>query len=358
MAEDEKRPTGRKERQQAEMEDRIKRLSKLRGNESIYDIIGYPYRELVGKTRSTLPPVDTFLEDHELGLMFGPGKYTVVYKYIDPISGKEDGEECSTISYSIGVEYTQLHREHCQQTGQHCYLDARSIVPGIPQQPESGLASLLNEDKMKGIIGLLSAVKMLLGNDDRGSVYRDQLDSQTKLLQAVLTKGQPGGGNGFSETLMTTAVSRLLEPPKQVDASQMLKDQLDLFSRFQELKDPAIARERQEQEEERMKSPLDRMIDKAMDYLPIFLERFNGDERAAAVQLKKEHPEAKLMLQSPKMRQQFYEAVCREHGQLSADKWAQGLGIDPASLRAPAARVSAPAAPAAQVQQSNGVKFR
>lgn len=359
MSEEEKRPTSRKERQQAEMEQRIKKLSTLRGNESIYDIVGYPYREIVGAKRSSLPPVDNFLEDHELGLMYGPGKYVVVYKYVDPISGDEDGEQCSTISYQIGAEYAQLHRDHCQLTGQPCFLDSRAQIPGMHQQQESGLSSLLNEDKMKGIIGLLGAVKMLLGNNDNGGAYRDQLENQTKLLQAVLTRGQTGG-NGISETLISTAFNRLLEPPRQDDPRKILSDQLELFSKFDALRNPEAARERQEQDEERMKSPIERMIDKAMDFLPVFLERFNGDERQAAIQLKKEHPEAKMMLASPKMRQLFYEAVCREHGQLSADKWAQGLGIDPSSLKAPAGRVAAPAqpAPAAQVQQGQGIKFR
>jgi hypothetical protein len=356
MEDNEKRVQTRADRQNEEMVERVKKLAKFRGNESIYDLVGYVYRETLGQKRTALPPVDAFLEDNELGLMYGPGKYLVVYKFIDPLNeDKESTQQCTTISYSIGAEYASLHRQHCLENGLHCYLDSRAVAPGMQQQ-ENGFSSLLSEDKMKGIIGLLGAVKMLLGNDDRGGIYRDQLDNQTKLLQAVLTnKSAPAGG--FSESIVNSAMNRLLDGPAQVNPSKVLMDQLDIFERFDAMRNPQAAQVRREEEEERNMSPLDKLIGKAMDFLPVFLERFNGDEKAAAIQLKKEHPEAKIMLASPKMRQQFYESVCREYGKLSADRWALGLGIDPSTLRAPSGPVAVAQA-SEPVQPQSGVKFR
>lgn len=325
--EPEKRLT-RAERQSAKMEERIKKLSKLRGNEDIEEIIGYVYRENLTGKRTSLPPVKSFLEDHQVGVIYGPGEYAIVYKYIDIVSGLTE-EECTTIPYSIGPEYAEIHREHCAQTGQKCYLDSRAVIPGQERQ-ESVFTSFLNEDKIKGLIGLLGAVKMILGNDDKSADLRAMLDSNTKLLASAIGSK---GGNSFPDQLMTMTMTKLLEGPKETSPAKVMKEQLELFQSLETLRNPQLAQQREEQEQERMKSPIEKTIDKVLEHLPAFLARFDGDEQKASQQLKREHPEAHLLKFRPEYASALYVATAKKYGIMSADKWALGLGIDPNKYR-------------------------
>jgi hypothetical protein len=343
----------RTERQALKMEERIKKLSQLRGNEDIEEIIGYVYRENLTGKRTALPPVKAFLEDHQVGVIYGPGEYSIVYKYLDPVA-RIDGEECTTITYLIGPEYAEIHREHCAQSGQRCYLDARAVIPGIQPQ-ETGLSSLFNEDKIKGLIGLLGAVKMILGKDDSSGDLRAMLDANTKLLASAIGNKS----NGFTEQLMNTTFTRLLDGPAQASPTKLVKDQLELFQTFENMRNPQLAQQREEQENEKMKSPIEKTIDKVLEHLPSFLERFGGDEQKASQQLKKEHPEAHLLKFKPEYASALYVATAKKYGIVSADRWAYGLGIDPNKYRhlvsQPVQEIQPPAQPQAPKQ---GIQFR
>jgi len=321
----------RSERQEIRMRERLDRIEELRG-EYIDDVTAYVYRETLSGENTSLPPVKGVLADHELGLLYGPGKYKVVYRYLDLSGG--DGQEkytSTSVRYSIGPEYAQLHREDCAMHGRPCYFDARAAIPGIPAPQDNGLSSLLNEDKIKGIIALLGAFKMMIGQDRGSDELRYMLAENTKLLQsAIAGRSQPT--SDFGSRMLEQMLPKLLEH-KEVNPMQQLDAQLNMFGKLQELTNPQIAQQRREEEEVKNQGPFAKLIDKAMDMLPAFLERFNGDEYAAAKAVKSENIMARMMLSNEDAQKAFYQATSQKYGQNAAERWAAGFGINPEKFR-------------------------
>jgi hypothetical protein len=342
---EEKKYRTKSERQQAHLEARLDRLLELRG-ENIDDVTGYVYRENWGSGKVSLPPIQGVLEDHEFGIHFGPGRYSVVYRFIDldqETKGEEDFKpKNTTIIYQIGPEYAELHREDCRINNRQCYIDSKAIIPGMEPPKESVLASILNEDKIKGLVGLLGAVKLLLGNKDGSEDLRMMLTENTKLLQTALGGSRKNESNSFPEKIMEISLNRLLENKPDKSPREQLKDQMEMFSMVRDLANPEAAETKRAAKEESMKGPLEKMVDKAMDILPVFLERFNGDERKAAQAVQKENPMAKLLLSSKDAQEAFYRSTSRQYGSAAADRWAQGFGIDPSRFQPAAQTVSAP----------------
>lgn len=321
----------RTERQEIRMRERLDRIEELRG-EYIDDVTAYVYRETLSGENTSLPPVRGVLADHELGLLYGPGKYKVVYRYLD--LDNEEGKEkyrSTSVQYSIGPEYGPLHREDCAMHGRPCYLDVRAAVPGIAQGQNNGLSDLLTEEKIKGIVALLGAFKMMIGNDRGSDELRYMLAENTKLLQsAIAGRSQPS--NDLGSRLIEQMLPRMLEH-KEVNPMQQLGAQIEMFGKLQELTNPQIAQQRREEEEVKNQGPFAKLIDKAMDMLPAFLERFNGDEVAAAKAVKSENIMASMMLKNEDAQKAFYAATSRKYGQTAADKWAYGFGINPEKFR-------------------------
>ncbi len=329
MEEEKKAPLTRAERQLNEIEKRMERLALLRGNDSIYDVKGYVYRENVGGERTALPPVTDFMEDDSLGRLYGSGKYLVNYRFIDPLTNDES--KSVSFHYSIGAEYNQLHRDYCAQTGTPCYLDSRTMIPGQGLPSEGFLSSILNEDKIKGLAALVAVLKTVMGNNG-SSDLKDILSENYKLLGIAIGGGKAQQKDNITERLLEASLAKVLKPE---NPRAQIREQLDFMKEMQELTRPAVFSGAQEStdEQEKESSPMDKVIGLAMEHLPAFLERFGNDERKAAQQVKKEYPAANLMLMSAKTRQSFYNALVAEHGQESADRWAQGFGIDPSKLR-------------------------
>ncbi|MCK9492670.1 MAG: hypothetical protein M0Q24_11360, partial [Sulfurimonas sp.] len=74
MSDEEKKPLTREEKEAAQLEKHLGKLYQLRGMEG-EEVKGYVYREVMGGSSASLPPVDRVLMDHELGQLYGPGKY-------------------------------------------------------------------------------------------------------------------------------------------------------------------------------------------------------------------------------------------------------------------------------------------
>lgn len=343
--EPDKAPT-RQERRQLEMEKRILKISELRGNEYYDEPIGYVYRETMGAKKTALPPVREFMEDHPLGLLYGPGNYLVVYKFDDPLKEEGDKERTVSLTYSIGPEYAMLHREYCAQNGLPCWLDARAIIPGFSsktEQIETGVGSFFTKEKIESFAALLMMLKSVLGNGDKDSHLRDMLDSQQKLLQSVLSARSGGQANLLPESIVSTAFNRLLSPPEQPSAAKIMKEQMELFSTIDSIRNPAAAAARQEQDEVKMRPWYEKLIEQGMEMLPAFLAKNNNDERTAAAALKSEVPLTSVLLNNKNAATAFYNAVAGQYGQDAADKWVQGLGKNPNDFRPAPARPAQPA---------------
>jgi len=325
--ENENKPITREERQLIEIENRMARLQELRGNNALYDVRGYCYRETLGSEKTALPPVTDFLEDHQIGVMFGPGKYVVNYHFFG-LDGDKKAQRSFT--YNIGPEYAVLHREHCTQTGAPCWLDAQTRIPGISGQSESLLSVILSKDKLEGVAALLAMVRAFFPANSSNSDLKDILAENYKLLGTAIGAGKGQKNDTISDKIVELSVARMMEKP---NPKKEMLEQLDFVNQIREMTAPAPYREEPPAMTEEKTGPFDKMINLAMEHLPAFLERFGGDEQRAAQQIKKENPAASIMLMNPSARKAFYSAMVTEHGQESADKWARGFGIDPATMR-------------------------
>jgi len=340
----------RQERRQAEMEARILKISELRGNRFVDEPIGYVYRETMGAKKTALPPVSEFMEDHPLGLLYGPGNYLVVYKFDDPQKDGLEKERTVSISYSIGPEYATVHREYCAQNGLTCWLDARAIIPGFSQKieqlenPNAGFGSMLSKDRIEGIAALLMMLKSVLGNDNKSEYLRDMLDNQQKLLHSVLSS-KSGSSSMLPESIVSTAMNRLLSPPEQPNTAKIFKEQIEMFNTMEAMRNPVAAAAKQEQEKEEMRPWYEKLIEQGMTLLPAFLAKNNNDERAAAAALRSEEPLTGVLLNNKAAAQAFYNAVAGQYGTQAADKWVIGLGKDPRNFRAEPARAPEQAQP-------------
>jgi len=325
------RPMSRQEKQNKILEDKIERLRTARGL-PIMDIKGYVYRESWEGGRQALPPIDDILFDHEIGLLYGPGKYVVTYHY-----ELEDGsKKMLSERYNIGPEYTQLHLEHCQSIGRQSFINPSTFLPG-QQKPQPGLMDLFTEDKAKGLLAILGALKMVLGNgsgnNDQVETLKAVLDGNNKVLAAAL--GGRSGGGGRPNELITLLFDRATKPQRQENPAALLRDQLDLFKEIEVIRNPqaaALQAQQIQEEEDRNMSPIQKMIEKAMEHLPALLERFGGNEQAAAQHLKKTNFLVSSYLKKPDVAKAFFAAVEKDQGRAAAERWAAGFGFNPAQF--------------------------
>jgi hypothetical protein len=327
----EKRET-RDEKRNRVIEEKISRLREIRGM-ALEEITGYVYRETWEGGRQALPPVEEILLDHEIGLRYGPGKYIVTYHLI-----LDDGSrKMQTERYNIGPEYTQLHLDDCRATGRRSFIDGAAMVAGAPR-PGPGIMDFLNEDKAKGLLAIAGVLKMILGGNgaqgDQVETLKAVLDGNNKVLAAAL-QGR-GGSGGMPPELITLLFDRATKPEKRENPAALLRDQMDLFKEIQVLSNPAAAaaqRAQEDEEEERSRHPMQKMIEKALEYLPGLLEKFNGNETAAAQHLKKTNFLVSSYLKKPDVARAFFDAVARDHGADAAARWAAGFGLNAAQFQ-------------------------
>jgi hypothetical protein len=327
----EARPLSRQEKQSRIIEEKIARLREVRGL-PLADVKGYVYRETWEGGRQALPPVEDILYDHEIGLRYGPGKYMVTYHIeLDDGTKKMQSER-----YNIGPEYLQLHLDDCQMTGRRSFINPNTLVQGAQMSQGGGLMDLLTEEKAKGLLGILGALKMVLGNggqNDQVETLKAVLDGNNKVLAAALSGGR--GGGGLPSELITLLFDRATKPQRQENSAALLRDQLDLFKEIQVISNPAAAaaqRAQDDEETERSRNPMEKMIEKALEYLPGLLEKFNGNETAAAQHLKKTNFIVSSYLKKPDVARAFFDAVSRDHGQAAAERWAAGFGFNPSQF--------------------------
>lgn len=305
------------EKQAQQIQDRLSLIHDMRGLESEF-ITGYVYRENLNKTKTSLPPIDSILLDHEFGPMHGPGDFLVMY------FEREDFDKplkfLKSISYKIGREYSELHREFCRETGRPCYLDSNNQIVA-PMGGGSSLSELLEPEKMKAAAGFLGALKIILAPSQNDNATTKLLMEQNNNLISGLTRQQTQSATNPSLELLTNkAIENLFQPKKEPD----LHSQIKMIKEINELITPAT-----EQAEKSEFGMYENLISKAMDNLPAILEQFKGNVKQAAQHVKKENPlQALILKNNKKLQMDFYTAMSKQFGKNMADKWAAEYGIN------------------------------
>lgn len=329
------KPATKEERELARLQARIEQIHELRGMDAD-EVAAYVYRESPHSGRTALPPHDRILQDHELGLIYGPGRYFVSY-VVHMLDGTKT---TANLRYNIGREYLPLHRAYCAENGLPCLADMQNEAP----RP-SGLSDLLTREKVESIAGIAGLLKSILAPNNQAM---EMLQAQ----QIEMIRSMGSNKQSLPESLLVEAFKSLkpAAPVPVLPAPPSLREQLDLFHEIREVVAPAPAPVQQSEDA----GPMQFFIDKAMDLFPSILEKFNGNETAAAQAIKKENFLVRSMMKKPDVQKSFYRAAVENYGEQRADNIARGFGINPASLKA----TNTTAAPsAAQKPAAGKVRF-
>lgn len=300
------------------MLERIELLHELRGMNA-FEVVGYVYRiNKLKKERNALPLVYEFLSDEEIGLMYGPGNYSVTY-HITLASNKK---ETRTVGYSIGREFLQLHKQYCKENGVQFFGEEI-------QQNSNSFTDFLSKDKLESVVGILGALKMIFGQNqapqqDQFQTYKMLMEPQIQMLERFISN-RP---QSLPDQLITEAFKSLKD--KKEPERNNLKEQLELFREFKELTEGATERAARENvEENENMSTMEKMISKAIDFLPVFLEQHNGNIQNAAKAAQKQKPyEIMVLKSSQKLQQTFFNELVKNQGLETAKQWANSFGLN------------------------------
>lgn len=309
MSEEDKKLT-REEKEAAQIERHLDVLHQLRGIDGD-EVKGYVYREVMGGTNASLPPVDRVLMDHELGQLYGPGKYRVTYMIFHGETTRR------TERYNIGREFAALHRQFCEENGLPCYLDQNTALPGDRRPAGTSFADFLGAGKAQELLALAAGLKQLLGGQ--------QNDQKEILVELIRAQNKPQAGMG--ESIVAKALE-MMGAPKSASPAALLGEQLDMFQKIQSTFQPQAAAEREE--------PMgfwEKGIEMAMSALPQILQQNNGNIEQAAKALKAQNASLRIALGMPSVQKQAYQELSKRYGQAQADRWAAGFGLDPVNLR-------------------------
>jgi len=308
------------ERQERELREKVERISQMRNIDG--GIFGYVYRLAADRSQVALPPIYSVMDDDEIGVNFGPGKYRIIY-----FQDLDDGtrKAITTMTYNIGREYLEPHRDFCKENGKKCLHDGNVDAMGYAQNPGgNGLGDLLEPKKMQAAAGFLAALKMILNPDNGNDKHFKMLaDQNAALIQAAFNRA----GNGPSDAIVTKAMDVLAAPTKQQnDFEARLAEFTKIQNMVQRYNPTGTAPQEVEQEEP--KGTMEKLIDKALDSLPAFLESFNGNVKQAATAAKAQNKiTAAIIKASPALQEQFYQSMVQKFGKSMADQWAAAYGL-------------------------------
>lgn len=310
MSDEDKKPLTREEKEAAQLEKHLGKLHQLRGIDG-EEVKGYVYREVMGGSSASLPPVDRVLMDHELGELYGPGKYKVVYMIFH---GSETTR--ATERYTIGREFALVHRQFCEENGLPCYLDANAAIPGERAQKTSFM-DFLGGGKAQELLALAAGIKQLLGNGAN--------DQKEILIELIKNQNRPAQGMG--ESIVAKALEMMGQPKEAANPAALLSQQLDMFSQLKN----TFASEKEEGGAQM--GFWEKGIEMALAALPQILQQNNGNIDQAAKQLKAKNASLRIALGIPSVQKQAYNELTKRYGQSQADKWAFGFGLNPLNLR-------------------------
>lgn len=318
------------EKMEHEIEAHLTEIESIRGSMPC-EITGHVYREVTGMGRFREDQIGEVIDDHVCGLMFGPGKWRIVYRYRTPSMPEGSELKTCTIIHNIGMGYSDLHREWCTMNGKTCRLpEIEQLKRGSEKQPSP--LELLSKEKAESFSLLLTTIIGILRPPQQGD-NKEAIARQDKLLYTLIENmsksNNENKSNGSSDKITELLLTNALE---KKDPAKEMETMFGLMERIEKLRgkddsptvitsDPA--------------TPFDGIIGKALDILPMFLERFGGagNEKAAAQALKQENPMVKMLLASKTAQAAFYRKVAKKYGVLSADNWARGFGVDPSMFQ-------------------------
>lgn len=299
--------------------NRIKELAKLRG---FSDIItkARVYRETLSGGRFTCPSHNAFMEDDDVGKIYGPGEYLVSYESED-----ESGEKVyKPVRYRIGKEFSQVHRQYCEEAGIPCLLREDTKIPGQEHfAPKPGFFDNLSAEKVALFTAILGALKGMIGGSNGD--LRTVIEGQAKIISSFSGNGkQSSPSAGLLEMLAPRLIERAFETSKPEDPMKGIISSLGAFKEIKTLFGDS-------EEKGESGGMMQVLIEKAMDVLPILISQ-HGSAKEAGKDLQK-NKYVQAFVNNPDAQKAFYQSAVSRIGANAANDLAAGLGIDPARLQ-------------------------
>ncbi|MBO4708030.1 MAG: hypothetical protein J5594_05710 [Elusimicrobiaceae bacterium] len=250
------------------------------------DSIGRPTFEAVAK-------VSEIVDEDWIGRNFGGGSYRIKYTIMDGAQ-----KAIKQVNYNIGHEYDKF-RNSAQTVPQN--------NKGFSLGNVGGFLENLNAEKIMTICTAVKAIRDFIAPPP------PQIDL-TKVLEIIASNSQK---NGVSEAIVLESLKSLKQQPPAQQSS--LVQQLNDYKALKELFN----------ENENNNNNGDDMsffIDKALEYLPLLLQKHNNDYKAVGVEAK-ENPMIKgIINSSPELAKKFFETAIEKVGEQNANLLAAGFG--------------------------------
>jgi hypothetical protein len=319
------------ERQERIALEKVEAIFAMRGDYDDGQLIGYVYREDLQGSRYSCAPATRALDDHEFGIIYGPGDYSVQY-----FQRPDDGgrlKHVRSLRYHIDSSYLDLHEKYCAEHG--LTPRAGKLTRGTNSQSLGGpnLAAVLDPKNMQGYAQFLGVLKTIMAPPGEDARTLQMLMAQNTELIRSLAAPRAGG---TSDTILIEAL-RILKTGSGKNGSDF-QEMLQNLGQIKEVMSgflPAPAGAAEREEIETTESPMEKMINKALDHLPVLLQAYNGNVQAAAAAAagdKKNKLTGLLIKNSPALQQQFYGAMVERFGREHADQWAAAYGIAPPNI--------------------------
>lgn len=372
---EEKKKETREERERRLFDEQVARINEMRNMTELegLDVEGYVYRKKLMGGQESLPHIFQILEEEQVGIVLGPGKYNIMYYTKDENNKSRFIGSCT---HNIGREYLRSHQEYCRQEGIECLFD--SEASGRNQRPERGFASEIingiDAEKLKGIAAFVGTLKAIMSPPPPPPPP----DSSSKILEFVLAKTleQPRQTTSTTENLAMDVLRGII----QKSPASEIKSQIELFKEFNSLANPgpvddrssgekmvdraieagskivppileAINKQSQQRQTARPQPQaarpqpqtarpqpqpqqedmfgMDKIIREGVANIPEFIKQYNGDIDIAAKALLDSNPFLAPVIKSSKSIQlKFYQAIKEAHGTEMANKWARAYGFE------------------------------
>jgi hypothetical protein len=299
--------------------NRIKELAKLRG---FSDIItkARVYRETLSGGRFTCPSYNAFMEDDDVGKIYGPGEYLVSYESED-----ESGEKVyKPVRYRIGKEFAQVHRAYCEEAGIPCLLRDDTKIPGQEHMaPKPGFFDNLSPEKVALFTAILGALKGMMGGSNGD--LRTVIEGQAKIISSFSGNGkQSSPSAGLLEMLAPKLIERAFDTSKPEDPMKSILASLGAVKEIKTLFGDS-------EEKGENNGMMQTLIEKAMDVLPVLIAQ-HGSAKDAGKDLK-QNKLVQAFVNNPDAQKAFYQSAVSRVGASAANDLAAGLGIDTARLQ-------------------------
>lgn len=258
------------------------------------DSVGRPSTELVCK-------VNELVDEDYIGRLFGGGRYRVKYLI-------RNGEKTykKNYLYTVSSEYDK-------------FVQKPEPKKESPATTETGnfLNNFLNSLTAEKITAFGLAIKAV-----KEFFAPPPPPDYTQLIQAVLSQRGPS----VSDSIVIKAMDSLQNQNKQITPPQPQKSLLEQMRELNEVKEMFKEELQEDSQDNEDGENMNLLLKTAMEYLPLLLQKNNGDFRKVGEQANENPLVKNLISNDPELAQVFLEKAKEKYGFENAAQLAEGFG--------------------------------